>query len=101
MDVMNLKPADRRIEISMDQLMSDGNWAEVFGDESSGNTDKTTDECPPGSGVDRTPPTRADVAEIIAGVNGERDEDSWVGVFRLKDGRYLVASGWCDYTGWD
>lgn len=44
---------------------------------------------------------RADVTSIIAAVNGENDGPDWLGVFTLKDGRFLVASGGCDYTGWD
>lgn len=90
------------LEITMGDLLSDHDWLEVFGEEGNyGNTSDKTDECPPGAGVDRTPPKRTDVAEIIAAVNGERDEKSWVGVFRLRDGRFLAASGGCDYTGWD
>jgi hypothetical protein len=76
-------------------------WEEVFGEGTGGNTDKTTDVCPPGSSVDPTPPMREDVVEIIAMVDGEKDEADWVGVFRLKDGRFLLAYGGCDYTGWD
>ena len=89
------------IEITMEELMDSGDWAEVFADESSGNTSKETDPCPPGSDVDTSPPSRSDVAEIIAAVNGENDSEAWTGVFRLKDGRFLLADGSCDYTGWD
>lgn len=45
--------------------------------------------------------TRESVAVIVAKVAGERDEASWTGVFRLKDGRYISVCSWCDYTGWD
>jgi hypothetical protein len=89
------------IEITLEKLLRDRNWAEVFADENSGNVSKETDACPPGADVDLTPPSRDDVAEIIAAVNGDNDGPDWVGVFRLKDGRFLVASGSCDYTGWD
>lgn len=88
-------------EITLEQLVSDYDWAQVFADENAGNVDKTTHAAPPHSLVDLTPPSRSDVAEIIAAVNGENDGADWLGVFRLKDGRYLVASGGCDYTGWD
>lgn len=47
-----------------------------------------------------TPFTRGDVAEIVAIVEGERDEENWVGVFHLTDGRYAVLRAWCDFTGW-
>lgn len=81
--------------------LDDYDWAEVFGEGGGGNTDKTTDVCPPGSSVDPTPPMREDVVEIIAMVDGANDEEDWVGVFRLKDGRFCLAYGGCDYTGWD
>lgn len=90
-----------KLEITLEELQGSYDWCEVFGEGSGGNTDKVTDECPPGADVDRTPPNRSDVAEVIAAVNGENDGDDWIGVFRLKDGRFLVAEGSCDYTGWD
>lgn len=45
--------------------------------------------------------TREDVAEILAIDDGCNDEESWVGLFRLKDGRYAFLSASCDFTGWD
>lgn len=42
-----------------------------------------------------------DVEEIIALEEGENDGDSWVGVFKLKNGYYGYVDAWCDYTGWD
>jgi hypothetical protein len=44
---------------------------------------------------------REDVAEVIHAVDGARDGDSWVGVFKLKDGRFCYLTAGCDYTGWD
>lgn len=88
-------------EITLDQLQSDSDWAEVFGEGSGGNTDKRTEAVPPGSSVSTEPADRSNVAQILAAVNGENDGADWVGLFLLKDGRYLVASGGCDYTGWD
>lgn len=41
-----------------------------------------------------------DVAEVIATSDGENDGASWIGVFRMEDGRYLSLRAWCDYTGW-
>lgn len=32
---------------------------------------------------------------------GERDERSWIVYGRLYDGRWFIARGSCDYTGWD
>jgi hypothetical protein len=42
-----------------------------------------------------------DVAEVLAASAGANDERPWLAVFRLKDGRHLFLSAWCDYTGWD
>ena len=89
------------IEITLAELLSNYDWAEVFADQSSGNTDKTTEPVPPDSSVDTSPASREDVVRIIAAVNGENDGQEWLGLFQLKDRRYLVASGGCDYTGWD
>lgn len=89
-------------EIDLPALLDDYDWREVFGEGTGGNCDKSrVDACPPGAPVDLTPPTLADVAEVIAAANGENDGADWVGVFRLRDGRYLLATGGCDYTGWD
>lgn len=88
-------------EIDIPTLLTDPDWAQVFADESYGNVDKTVRVAPPDSKVSFAPMCRADVVEIIAVVNGENDEQEWIGVFRLADGRFLVAQGSCDYTGWD
>lgn len=89
-------------EIELSDLLSDYDWASVFGEESNGgNCTTAVETLPPEAELDRTAPSRSDVAEIIAAVNGENDGDEWIGVFRLNDGRYLAASGSCDYTGWD
>lgn len=90
------------IEISLKYLRISGDWAEVFGEESSGgNTSNVVEPCVPGSNIMTDTVLRKDVSKIIAAVDGENEEDEWIGVFLLKDGRYLVASGSCDYTGWD
>lgn len=51
--------------------------------------------------VSDAPFQRADVAEVIAAVDGENDGPNWIGVFRLNDGRFAFLSAGCDYTGWD
>lgn len=88
-------------EITLEQLVTDYDWAQVFADENAGNVSKAVHKAPPESGVSDAEFTRADVAEIIAAVNGDNDGPDWLGLFRLKDGRVVVASGGCDYTGWD
>lgn len=90
-----------RCEITLAALLEDSNWAQVFADESYGNVTKAVSVAPPQAAVSDDPPSRSDVLRIVAAVNGEHDESDWIGVFELRDGRYLVASGGCDYTGWD
>lgn len=87
-----------KCEIDLDTLCADYDWAEVFGEGSGGNC--TGDIVSP-DGSNCSPVARALVKEIYAAVNGENDCDSWCGLFLLHDGRYLAASGSCDYTGWD
>lgn len=45
--------------------------------------------------------TIEDIANIHAEVPGHNDDDSWYWIIELKDGRILLTSAWCDYTGWD
>jgi hypothetical protein len=42
-----------------------------------------------------------DVAEVLRKEDGENDGPEWIGVFRLKDGRFAYVAAGCDYTGWD
>ena len=88
-------------EIELEALRDDYDWGEVFGEATGGNCDGTIQVVPPGAPVDSSGVSRAKVIEIIAAVNGENDGPDWVGLFLLDDGRYLVAEGGCDYTGWD
>lgn len=77
---------------TIEQFMADYDWEEVF---------KYANPTPVlGSSASADPFSRADVAEIIAAVNGDNDGPDWVGVFRLDDGRFAVVSAGCDYTGW-
>jgi hypothetical protein len=88
-------------EIELPDLLKSYHWEEVFGEGDGGNCDGTIQVVPPGAKVDSSGISREMVVEIIAAVNGENDESDWVGLFLLNDGRYLVAEGGCDYTGWD
>lgn len=88
-------------EVDIPELLDDYDWKQVFGEPGS-EYGQILQDCPPGAVVDITTPVRrTDVQEILAAVNGENDGAEWLGVFFLKDGRYLVGSGGCDYTGWD
>lgn len=42
-----------------------------------------------------------DVVDVIASDDGENDGAPWVGLFLLRDGRYLFLSAGCSYSGWD
>lgn len=92
--------------MTIDELLASSNWAEVFCESNSGGgVSDVVETCPPGAVVDLTLPKRADVVEIIAAsedLPASYDFNLWsgVGVFKLRDGRYLAASGWCDTTGW-
>jgi len=90
------------IESSLEEVQGEySDWKEVFGEPGSSCGPGKPDAVPPGAPVDLTPPLRSDVEEILALVNGENDGPDWIGLFRLKDQRILLAYGGCDYTGWD
>lgn len=61
-------------------ILDDYNWKEAF---------------------EYAPFNTTDVAQVLHYAEGENDGDSWVGVFRLKDGKFGYVDAWCDYTGWD
>lgn len=87
--------------MTLEELRLNGDWAQVFADENWGNVSKDVEAVPPGAQVSTAGFSRNDVVEIIASHDGENEADDWVGLFLLDDGRYVAASGWCDYTGWD
>ncbi len=77
-------------------------FAEVFGEGSGGNcTAIMPSRCP----VDDETPlgtfSREDVGLICGIQDGENDERDWIVWGQLKDGRWFIARGGCDYTGWD
>lgn len=45
--------------------------------------------------------TMDDVDSVIASDDGENDGESWIAVFKLKDGAFAYLEAGCDYTGWD
>ncbi|MGG3504718.1 hypothetical protein ABES58_04455 [Paenibacillus lautus] len=83
--------------------LDDYDWKEAFG--AAGKEEGTQLNGSPtvvqfAKPVSTTPFSRADVEEIIAMSPGENDGPNWIGVFRLKDGRYASIDSGCDYTGW-
>ena len=91
---MNTRPC----EITLAELPTDYDWREVFGQGGGGNCNQDVESL---DGTDTAVCPIEDVIEILAAVNGENDEQEWIGVFRMKDRRFLAACGSCDYTGWD
>lgn len=43
----------------------------------------------------------AQVVEVVAADDGENDEEDWICITKMSDGRFAVMSAGCDYTGWD
>lgn len=83
------------------EQLNDYDWAEVFGEGGGGNCTPIIPNVTPGSNVSGATFCREDVAEISGMVEGENDGPDWVVYGRLTDGRWFVARGGCDYTGWD
>lgn len=51
--------------------------------------------------VSAAPFDRADVKQIIALENGENDEEDWIALFELHDGRFAYLQAGCCTTGWE
>jgi hypothetical protein len=81
--------------------LDDYNWAEVFGEGSEGNCTAIQPQPAPGYEGSKDTFSREDVKKLHGQSEGERDERDWVCWGQLKDGRWFVARGGCDYTGWD
>jgi len=108
------------IEATLEQMRGDYDWEQVFGAANGGNHSeaerKKIEEkgyypttiynigVPYLVGDDETPqPTFGvdDVEKVLGSVEGENDAEDWVALLKLKDGRYALVAGGCDYTGWD
>ena len=76
-------------------------WAEVFGEGTGGNCTIIRPDGPVGSDVSLAPFQRCDVEYVVGQEEGENDGADWIVWGKLKDGRYFIARGGCDYTGWD
>lgn len=76
-------------------------WAEVFGEGTGGNCTSITPQPAPGYAGSVNTFSREDVKKLYGQADGEREEQDWVCWGKLRDGRWFVARGGCDYTGWD
>mgnify|MGYP001600762075 CR=1 FL=1 len=83
------------MKATVKELRDDYDWQEVF----EYNTPTPTPTL--GYNGSLEPFTFDDISTVIAAVDGESDGSSWVGVFKLKDGRFAMIDAGCDYTGWD
>jgi hypothetical protein len=83
---------DKGAEMNIDEMIADYDWREAF---HFAQTIRTATECV------SEPFSIEDVSEILKFDNGTNDEESWVMVGKLKDGRFFFLDAWCDYTGWD
>ncbi|MAH50926.1 hypothetical protein CMI37_34235 [Candidatus Pacearchaeota archaeon] len=97
--VLPVSPATS--EETMLKELDDYDWKCVFAEPDNGSMGNCTPDIESVDGVSDAPVLRENVTEIIAIQHGENDGDPWVGLFQCDDGRYLSASGGCDYTGWD
>ena len=81
------------IEHDLDYIKSDYNWVEVF---KYANPEKCVDD----EDISTESFTMDDISEIKALVDGQNDQDDWIAIFKLKDGRFAFIVAWCDFTGW-
>jgi hypothetical protein len=80
--------------MDLERFRTDGNWREAFefGREP---------EVVLGGHCSADPVLIDDVALILHAQEGTPDEESWLAVVRLRDGRCAFVDAWCDMTGWD
>lgn len=81
--------------------LDDYDWAEVFGEGTGGNCAPIIPGYAPGETCNAETFSREDVSRIKGQSEGENDERDWIVWGELKDGRWFIAVGGCDYTGWD
>jgi uncharacterized protein (TIGR02996 family) len=87
---------------SLVTIADDYDWKNVFAEEYNGNCTTEVDAAPPGDpSVSVSEVKLADINKIVYCLDGERDEGEWHGIFEMNDGRWLFATGSCDFTGWD
>lgn len=84
------------------EALNNYDFAEVFGEGSGGNcTPIHPNRAPHDTTTSNETFCREDVTEILGQQDGENDGPDWIVWGRLRDGRFFVARGGCDSTGWD
>jgi hypothetical protein len=89
--------------VTLEEMRQDSDWDEAWAYADGKPRSKQGAVPQPTAGFtgEVGPVSIADVKTIVATSEGTPDGDDWVGVFELKDGRFLFLSAGCDYTGWD
>jgi uncharacterized protein (TIGR02996 family) len=77
------------------QELDDYDWGEAFAYATGPSV------TPPGNPAPAGGFRREDVRRVVHRRDGEKDEEDWVVVGELWDGRFFVLRAHCDYTGWD
>jgi hypothetical protein len=84
--------------------LEDYDWQQAFGyagEENGNGISSRIDPAFPTSKVSLEPFTRDDVVEIAYMDEGVHDEEDWLIIGKIKDGRWFYIEAGCDYTGWD
>lgn len=83
-----------RGEVNMLEPLQDFDWEEAF------KYAEQPIQVPFTESVDLAGFKREDIEEIVALSEGTNDEENWIAVFKLTDGRVAFLDAGCDYTGW-
>jgi len=87
--------------MDVQELQTNSDWAEIFGEGSScWMTWTDEDEVISGDEADVSRIRRCDVANVVAAKNGAPGASEWMGVFRLRDGRFAIVIAICGVGGW-
>jgi len=82
--------------------LDDYDWAEVFGEGTGGNCAPIRpNRAPHDTLTSNSTFSREDVVLILGQESGDNDGPDWIVWGQLRDGRWFVARGGCDYSGWD
>lgn len=95
---------DKPGAMTLAEMREDYDWIEAFGfagQPSAYNGPDIRRAHPTEQDTSLAPFTLDDVVSIDALAEGENDEESWLAMGTLKDGRWFLLDAWCDYTGWD
>lgn len=84
----------------LEYIKNSYDWQEVFKPAYSTPNKNVSPSPILGEGVDLSPFSMDDIEKVYFISDGFNDEDDWVAVMKLFDGRYARITAGCDYTGW-